>query len=105
MKFHSDFLGWGRRKASFSMMEAVARLASLGKLEKHGLARWQVGDVPRAGELVRNVLGGLQLPQLDQAVACRGQRVGDQLSGLGVTLSRDDGCLLLLLSLQKRRGD
>jgi hypothetical protein len=30
IKFHSDFLEWGRRKASFCVMEAVARLASLG---------------------------------------------------------------------------
>ena len=81
------------------MMEAMAGLVSLGKLEEHRLSHWQVGDVSRVGELVCNVLSSLQLMQLNQAIACRGQRVGDQLSGLGVTLSRDDGCLLLLLSL------
>jgi hypothetical protein len=45
------------------MMEAMARLASLGKLEEHGLPRWQVGDV----------LSGLQLTQLNPAVTCCGQ--------------------------------
>ena len=80
-------------------MEAVAQLASLGKLEEHGLPCWQVGDVPRAAELVCNVLSSLQLAQLDQAIACCGQLVGDQLSCLEVTISRDNGCFLLLLSL------
>ena len=82
------------------MMVAMAGLVSLEKLEEHRLPCWQVDDVRRVAVLVCNVLSSLQLMQLNQAIACRGQRVGDQqFSGVGVTLSRDDGCLLLLLSL------
>lgn len=73
---------------------------SLGQLEEHRLPSGQVGDVPGARQLVRDVLRRLQLAQLDQAVARSGERVGDQLCCLGVALRRDDGCLLLLLSLR-----
>lgn len=86
-------------------MVAEAQSASLGELEEHRLPRWQVGDVPGAGELVRNVLRCLQLAQLNQAIAGRGQRVGDQLRCLGVSLRGDDGRLLLLLGLQERGRD
>ena len=104
MKFHSDF--WGRRrKVVLSNFGAVVQMAqeawaSLGQLEEHRLPGGQVGDVPRARQLVRDVFCGLQLAQLDQAVACSGKGVGDQLRRLGVALCRDDGCLLLLLSLR-----
>ena len=106
MGFHSDF--WGGAEGKCVQNDGGLGLvgqrrckqgASLGKLEEHRLPRWQVGDVPRARELVSNVLSCFQLPQLNQAIACRGQGVGDQLGCLGVALSRDDGCLLLLLSL------
>ena len=61
---------------------AVVRLAqevwaSLGQLEEHRLPGGQVGDVPGARQLVRDVFRGLQLAQLDQAVACSGERVGN----------------------------
>lgn len=107
MKCHSDFWGGGGggRTAVCRVVGAGPGQASLGQLQEHGLPGRQVGDVPRARQLVRDVLGGLQLAQLDEAIARGGERVGDQLGGLGVALSGDDGRLLLLLSLgQWRRG-
>lgn len=91
---------WPQRPA-----EAQAGQASLGQLEKHRLPSRQVGDVPRAGQLVRDVLCGFQFAQLNQAIARSSKRVGDQLGGFGIALGRDDGCLLLLLGLRQRRQE
>ena len=60
---------------------------------------WEVDDVPGPRQLVGDVLGCLQLPQLHQTLTRLAKGCGQQLGRLGVTLGRDDGRLLLLLRL------
>ena len=95
MKFHSDFWG-GRGKVMLRIIRAVVQMAP-GGVGLTGAA----GRAPTAqrasrwcseGQLVRDVLRGLQLVQLNQAVACSGKWAGYQLHCLEIALRRDDGC-------------
>lgn len=59
----------------------------------------EVGDVTVLGQLVGNVFSCLNASQLDKTVTRGAKGLGEQLSGLGVTLSADDGSHLLLFRL------
>mmetsp|Transcript_65826 Transcript_65826/g.170143 ORF Transcript_65826/g.170143 Transcript_65826/m.170143 type:complete len:363 (+) Transcript_65826:38-1126(+) len=68
-------------------------------VEEHLLSVRQVHDVGRLRERLRDVLGGVDAPHLDEATAVLLQGFRDHLGGLGLALGPDDGRLSLLLGL------
>lgn len=70
-----------------------------GHVHEDVLAGRQVGDASRPGQLVGNILGRLDTSQLHETISGLRQTLGQHLSGLGVSLGRDDGGDLLLLRL------
>ena len=62
-------------------------------------ARRQVRDAARARQRLRDLLRGVDAPDLDEARAALLQRSGDDLGGGGLALGADDACFFLLLGL------
>lgn len=90
----SDFKRRRRRLRPQTKQQAGALALALA-----ALATRQIRDVGVVGQRRRNVLGGLDTSDLDQAVARLRDRLADDVGGLGLSLGADDVGLPLLLGL------